>query len=131
VIVGIGVDLVRIDRMSASLEKYGQRIAVRILSEHELAEFNGSSGQAGFLARRFAAKEAMAKALGTGFRGKLGLKHIAVVHDENGRPAISCSGPAREMLNARGIEHIHLSISDERDNALAFVVLESPGQNTD
>ena len=85
---GIGTDLVHIPRMQTLLDKHGDKIALRILSDAEFTAFQQAKNQASFLAKRFAAKEATAKALGTGFRDGLSLRHIAVSNDENGKPVI-------------------------------------------
>ena len=93
-IFGIGTDIVRVTRMQRSLERYGQRFAERILAAEELAEFSLEARKAHFLAKRFAAKEAAAKAMGTGFRDGLALRHIAVGHDALGKPQLIFSGKA-------------------------------------
>ena len=124
-IYGIGVDLVNTERMASSLGRFGDRIAEKVLTSRELDEFHSTRLPASFLAKRFAAKEAMAKALGTGFRQNLSLKHIEITHDAHGKPRVICKERAKELLDECGISDIHISITDERDNALAFVVLES------
>lgn len=124
-IYGIGVDIVKIERMASSLEKFGHRFAERILHKSELVEYDQTQQSANFLAKRFAAKEAMAKALGTGFQNGLSLKHIQISHAATGRPEISCNETANRLLEENNITTVHLSISDEQDNAVAFVVLES------
>lgn len=124
-IYGIGVDIVEIRRMEDSLARFGRRIAEKILSPAECDEFDAAPRQARFLARRFAAKEALVKALGTGFRGGLFPGAIAVGHDAHGRPHFIVTGNAGDALAVRGIDAHHLSISDEREYALACVVLES------
>ena len=120
---GIGTDLVHIPRIEALLLRHGMKFARRILADSEFAEFQQSTKPAEFLAKRFAAKEATAKALGTGFRNGLSLKHIAVGHDELGRPTLNYFGVGAELVERFAIEYSHLSLSDERDYALAFVTL--------
>jgi holo-[acyl-carrier protein] synthase len=124
VIYGIGTDIVRIQRIDKNLQRYGDRFASRILSDDEFEGFQASARKAHFLAKRFAAKEAAAKALGTGFRGGLSLRDISVTHDELGKPMLDFSPKGREQLKARSIGGTHLSISDEHDYALAFVTFE-------
>ncbi len=124
-ICGIGTDIVQVARMAADLERYGERFARRILSARELAEFRGCARPAHFLAKRFAAKEAAAKALGTGFRNGLTLQQISVAHDAYGRPYLEYEGTAETLCNRRGISRSHLSLADEADYAIAFVTLES------
>ena len=121
---GIGTDIVHVARLQASLDRHGERFAARILTAAEMAAFREVANQAHFLAKRFAAKEAMAKALGTGFRDGLGLRDIGVDNDVLGKPSLIFSDPLQERLRAQGVRHSHLSLSDEREYAVAFVILE-------
>lgn len=123
-IFGIGTDIVRVARMQSSLEKFGDRFAKRILSEDELPAFADCHNKAQFLAKRFAAKEAAAKALGTGFRDGIALTQMFVTHDDLGRPLINFSGKAQAEAEQRGISAMHLSIADESEYAVAYVILE-------
>lgn len=120
---GVGADIVEIRRIAQNLERYGDRFARRILTENEMQGYVSSPRKAAYVARRFAAKEATAKALGTGFRNGLSLKHIAVAHDALGRPLLEFSGRAAVVLEETGIAGSFISIADERENALAFVTL--------
>lgn len=121
---GIGVDLVRIPRIEEGLRRFGDRYATRILSESELNEYRRAKSQDRFLAMRFAAKEALAKALGTGFRQGVTLRSISVIKGPAGRPLLSFSGATRELLEKLSITASHLSLSDEGDYAVACVTLE-------
>ncbi len=123
-IAGIGVDLVNISRINAGLLRFGDRFAEKILSQAEYDDFKTSKKPASFLAKRFAAKEAMAKALGTGFRDSLTLKQITVDNNSIGKPVLVCTDRALYLLEQKNINSIHVSISDETDNAIAMVVLE-------
>jgi len=123
-IFGIGTDIVRIPRMADNLARYGERFAARILTGVELAAFTDSAQQAAFLAKRFAAKEAAAKALGTGFRDGLGLRDIGVANDVLGKPLLAFSERAQKMLQKQGVGSSHLSLSDDSEYAIAYVVLE-------
>ena len=123
-IYGIGTDIVNVPRMAANLERHGERFAARILTASELAEFRLAPLQAHFLAKRFAAKEAAVKALGTGFRDGLSLHDIGVGHDGLGKPLLEFSTKLQAHLQNGGIGTAHLSLSDEQDHALAFVILE-------
>jgi holo-[acyl-carrier protein] synthase len=127
VIYGIGTDIVRVTRLQVSLERYGERFAARILAQTELDAFRCSARQAHFLAKRFAAKEAMAKALGTGFRDGLSLRDITVSNDTLGKPELVFSSCLEQRLQTVGVMQGHLSLSDEQEFAVAFVVLESIG----
>lgn len=123
-IYGIGTDIVRVSRLAADLERFGEKFAERILTEAELAEFRAVSAKASFLARRFAAKEAAAKAMGTGFANGLSLRHIGVTHDGNGKPELVFEGRALELIREKRIRVAHVSVADEVDHAVAFVALE-------
>lgn len=126
-IFGIGTDIVRVARLKLDLERYGERFAERILTDRELTEFRGVKNQAHFLAKRFAAKEAAVKALGTGFSQGIHLREISVGHDAAGKPLLEFSGRALEYVHQNGILRSHISLSDEADHAVAFVTLETSG----
>lgn len=120
---GIGTDIVSVERIRLILEKHGMRFAKRILGEEEWAQFLQTKHQAHFLAKRFAAKEAAAKAMGLGFRDGMAMSHIAVCHDEKGKPYLTFSARAAELLDAIGAGEAFVSLSDEREHAIAFVTL--------
>ena len=123
----IGTDIVQVSRIQRSLDRYGELFARRILAESELVDFRRTLQPARFLARRFAAKEALAKAYGTGFTGGLTFRDIAVTHDAAGKPILQLAGRAAELQRERGIGEDFISISDEREYAVAFVtVLKLP-----
>jgi len=124
VIFGIGTDIVRIPRMADNLARYGERFAARILTGAEMAVFTNSAQQASFLAKRFAAKEAVAKALGTGFRDGLSLRDIGVANDALGKPLLAFSERAQQVLQKQRVGSTHLSLSDDSEYAIAYVVLE-------
>ncbi|RLA33549.1 MAG: holo-ACP synthase [Gammaproteobacteria bacterium] len=121
---GIGSDLIRVSRLAAVLGRHGDRFATRILAPEEQGDYARATDRAAFLAKRFAAKEAAAKALGTGIRDGLRLAHFAIGHDALGRPTLSLLKRAAELADAAGIIATHLSISDEGGWAQAFVVFE-------
>ncbi|WP_298219200.1 holo-ACP synthase [Halothiobacillus sp.] len=125
-ILGIGTDLVEIDRLAKSYARYGDRLVHRILgvSERVAAPASDSPRFTAWLAKRFAAKEAAVKALGTGFSGGISLHDIQTIHDEHGAPELIFGGLAQQRLDEIGAVRVHLSISDERSHALAFVVIE-------
>lgn len=123
-IVGIGTDIVQVKRMQDLLDKHGEVFAQKILNEQEVPGFHMAVHPAAFLAKRFAAKEATAKAFGTGFRDGLSLKHIWVGHNEQGRPRLNFEQRAIEIANELRIGASFLSVSDELDYAIAYVVLE-------
>ncbi|WP_455366169.1 holo-ACP synthase [Kaarinaea lacus] len=124
-IYGIGTDIVQVSRFVDSLARHGDRFAERILAEPEFAIFSTHAQPAQFLAKRYAAKEAAAKAFGTGFRDGLSLRHIIVVNEANGRPTLQFVHAAQNLIERFNISSSYLSISDEKDYAVAFVVLET------
>lgn len=124
-IFGIGTDIVEITRIEALWARYENRFAERILSERELPEFQPQINPARFLAKRFAAKEALSKAIGSGLREPVSLHRISITHDGLGKPVLLFDEILRTHLAQLGISGHHLSISDERNMIVAFVVLES------
>jgi holo-[acyl-carrier protein] synthase len=124
VIFGVGTDLVTIKRIEEALFRFGDRFLHRILNEAEVAEYAESPQAARFVAKRFAAKEAFAKAYGTGIGESVGWHDIRVTHDALGKPMIETSESLSARFQAQLITQIHLSITDEADHALAFVVIE-------
>ena len=122
-IFGIGTDIVAVVRMRELYQRHGERALEKLLSPLERAACRDSAVPARFLAKRFAAKEAFGKALGTGVRAPALLPAIAVLHDPLGRPRFEFAPSLAEYLAERRLT-AHLSISDEQDHAIAFVLLE-------
>ncbi len=122
-ILGVGTDLVRVERLRPMLERHGHRLLERLLHPQEREQVPGVRPEA-FIARRFAAKEALAKALGCGVGRDMALNEAWVIHDAAGRPGFALSGSVERTAARLGVLRIHLSISDERDYAQAFVVVE-------
>jgi holo-[acyl-carrier protein] synthase len=120
-IVGIGTDIVAVARLHRLWERHGQRAAERLLAEEEYAGLEQARDKGRFLAKRFAAKEAFAKAYGTGVRPPVLLTAVAVAHDDLGKPVLRFNGP---LAAAAAHLRTHLSLSDEAEYAVAFVVLE-------
>lgn len=123
-IVGIGTDIARVARFEAALSRRGERLSERLLGAVERERFQAQARPAAFLAKRFAAKEAFVKALGTGLRNGMRWTEIQVVNDTLGRPSLLLAGRAHELARAAGVRATHLSLSDEAEFAVAFVVLE-------
>ncbi|PKF79303.1 holo-ACP synthase [Vibrio sp. vnigr-6D03] len=123
-IVGLGTDIAEIDRFEKSLSKLGEAFAKRILTEPELVTFHATKQQSRFLAKRFAAKEAASKALGTGIAKGVTFHDFIVSNDANGKPVLSLHNQALAYATSAGVTHIHLSISDERHYAVATVIFE-------
>jgi holo-[acyl-carrier protein] synthase len=124
-IAGIGIDIVEHERMARIHLRYHEKFARRILDDLEMDDYQKSSAPVRFLAKRFAAKEAAAKALGTGIANGITLNMICVRHDKNGRPILELSAKAAEYADSLGVIKQSLSISDEKNNSVAIVVLES------
>jgi holo-[acyl-carrier protein] synthase len=124
-IYGIGTDVVEVARIQASIEQFGDTFPKRVLAESEFASYLASQIKPRFLAKRFAAKEAFAKALGTGLRAPATFQNIAVSHDDLGKPILILAAELQALLQSRNITQTHISISDERNLAAAFVVLET------
>jgi len=123
-IYGIGTDMVEIARMQGLLQRWGDKAGRRILAEAEMPDFLAAADQARFLAKRFAVKEALSKAVGTGVVQPVLLTAIAVSHDAQGKPMLVFGQDLQDFLLQRGVVRSHVSITDEREHALAFVVLE-------
>jgi holo-[acyl-carrier protein] synthase len=124
-IYGVGTDIVSVARMAEYWQRHGGRGLEKMLAPEERDACRESPDPGRFLAKRFAAKEALGKAFGTGVRDPLLLPAVAVSHDELGKPAFAYSPELAAHLTARGLV-AHLSISDEQDYAVAFVILEKP-----
>jgi len=122
-IFGIGTDIVRVKRMQDNIDKFGDKFAERILSKEELLEYHRYAEPSRLLAKRFAAKEAASKAMGTGFRDGVTLKQIFITHDSLGKPILNFVETAKEFLQLHGVKESHVSISDEQDYAVAYVTL--------
>ncbi|MBV2194252.1 MAG: holo-ACP synthase [Azonexus sp.] len=122
-IFGIGTDIVAVTRLRAMWERHGDRAVERILAPQEIPDFAGATDKGRFLAKRFAAKEAFSKALGTGVRPPATLSAIAILHDHLGRPVLGFSPALHALLEEKNLK-AHLSISDEAEYAVAYVILE-------
>ena len=123
-IYGVGTDVVEIGRIEKALERFGERFARRILCEPELRRFAGHRLPASYLAKRFAAKEAFTKALGTGIRAPANWHGVWVVNLKSGKPMLEFSDELKTLMVSRGVTHAHVSLSDEKGVAFATVILE-------
>ncbi|MGA0797229.1 MAG: holo-ACP synthase [Quisquiliibacterium sp.] len=130
-IYGIGTDIVLVRRIEDLLARYGERFARRVLGPDELREFHrrasrgahGAGYSARYLAKRFAAKEAFSKALGLGLRGPMTLLSLQVLNDRRGKPVPVARKALEGYLRERNLVG-HVSLSDEVDSAMAFVIIE-------
>lgn len=123
-ILGIGTDLCDIGRIERALERFGERFAERILVASELERFRHRRKRAAYLAKRFAAKEAFAKALGTGIHAPANWQGVWVKNLPSGQPVLQFSRELEDLLRKRNILRSHVSLSDERGVAFATVILE-------
>jgi holo-[acyl-carrier protein] synthase len=124
-IFGIGTDIVAVARMADMWNAHGERALEKLLAPGERAACRAAADPARFLAKRFAAKEALGKACGTGIRMPVLLPNIEIGHDAAGKPHFAFQPPLDAWMSERGLK-AHLSISDEADAAVAFVILERP-----
>ena len=124
-IVGIGVDIAETARVARLADEFGERFARRILTEDELLEFERRRDSGSYLATRFAAKEAVAKALGTGIGKDFGFHSVQIENDETGKPRLKFLGDAIGLISNRNINNALISLSDEKHYVVAMVVLES------
>ena len=131
-IYGIGTDIVLVARIERLIERWGARFPRRVLGPEELAEYerrrsrgqHGAGYSARYLAKRFAAKEAYSKALGLGLRAPMSLLSLQILNDARGKPLAVPRGDLARFVAERGLT-AHVSLSDEIDSAVAFVILES------
>lgn len=127
-VVGIGTDIVDVERIAGLWQRQGQRFAERLLSGVELVELNEKAYPERFLAKRWAAKEAISKALGTGISQGVSFADMTIGHTELGQPRVVLTGGALARAQSLNINAWHLSISDEKNHAVAFVVAQTiPG----
>lgn len=119
-IIGIGVDLVEVERITAAVTRHGPTFLQRIFTPQEIAACGVRHER---LAARFAAKEAVAKAFGTGIGAAMGFQDIEVVNEPSGRPTVVLHGTAAATSTARGVAEIHLSLSHTTSHAIAHVVI--------
>lgn len=129
-IIGMGSDLCNIERIQASLDRFGERFVQRVFTPTEQAKAaRRPYTKAGTLAKRFAAKEAFSKAVGTGFKAGVFMKDIGVVNAPSGAPTLSLTGGAKDRLDAMipegHLAHVHLTLTDDHPWAQAFVIIEA------
>lgn len=121
--IAIGTDIVEIQRIASALERQGDKFVQRILTESEIVEYQARGNSVAFLAKRFAAKEAIAKALGTGIGRGISFQHMIVSNDSEGAPQVELQASAAERLKQIGGSNVLLSLSDEKNYALAYIVI--------
>lgn len=124
-ILGIGTDLIEIERVQQSLDRFGKRFMQKVFTKGEIAYCQRKKHAAESFAARFAAKEAAAKALGTGISRGISWQEIEVRREPGERPTLHLSGRAAERAEAMGVNHLHLSLTHSRDVAMAVVIAEN------
>ncbi|MBS0286136.1 MAG: holo-ACP synthase [Proteobacteria bacterium] len=122
-ILGIGTDLVALARIETLLARFGDKFIARILAPDEKVHYEQSANSVSYFAKRFAAKEAVAKAFGTGIGANLAFNEISITNLESGQPVVSFLGKSKGYVETLNIQQIHISLSDEKLYALAFVVI--------
>jgi holo-[acyl-carrier protein] synthase len=123
-IYGIGTDIVKSERIASMWSAHGLSFARRILTEHELNVLaQQKTKHASFLAKRFAAKEAVAKALGTGFRDNVLITQIGIETDPKGKPSVVFYGTTKEYVASLGVLEVQISLADESEFVVAFVII--------
>ncbi len=130
-IAGVGIDLLRTDRIARALQRHGDRFPARILGPQELARFRARSARSPgrglrFLATRFAAKEAFSKAIGLGMRMPMYWRAVEILNYPSGRPMLVVTDPVLEAWCAERFGAMHVSVTDEHDMVAAYVVIEKP-----
>ena len=123
-ILGTGMDIIEVARIASSFEKFGERFVNRILLPDEIAYCLTKRQPAPFLAVRFAAKEAVSKAFGTGIGAQLGWRDIEIRRKESGEPFVVLHGKGQELFEARGGKNLHVSLSHTEHYAAATAILE-------
>lgn len=123
-IVGIGIDIVAVERIAASIERHGERFLKRIYTEAERAYCSAMRDSAVHYAARWAAKEALLKAIGTGMRQGVKMSEAEVLKLETGQPVMELSGRAKEIADGLGAQRVHVSLTHDAGNAAAVVILE-------
>ncbi|MFZ0448346.1 MAG: holo-ACP synthase [Desulfatiglandaceae bacterium] len=127
-IYGIGVDLVKIERMERILGKWGDRFVRRVFSPSEIGICSKRAHPPSAFALRFAAKEAFSKAMGLGMKGGIVWRDIEVFNEPGGKPGLRLSGESARRCTERHITDIHLSLTDEKEYGIAMVVLENSNE---
>ncbi len=122
-ILGIGTDLVSLARIEKLMLRFGEKFIKRILTPKENEHFNNASNPVSYLAKRFAAKEAVAKAFGTGIGEHFAFNEISVTNLDTGQPFVEFIGKSKEYVEKSPMKSLHISLSDEKAFALAFVVM--------
>ncbi|MAW23577.1 MAG: holo-ACP synthase [Porticoccaceae bacterium] len=121
--IAIGTDIIDIQRIADAIERQGDKFVQRILTQSEISEYQARGHSVSFLAKRFAAKEAIAKALGTGIGRGISFQHMIISNNAEGAPQVELQDNAAERLNQLDGTNVLLSLSDEKNYAIAYVAI--------
>ncbi len=124
-ILGVGVDIIEVERIQGACDRHGDRFLKRILHASEIKYCQGFSLPGPHLAARFAAKEAISKAFGTGIGADLGWQDMEVAHRPSGQPYVILHGKGKALMEQRSAGQLHLTLSHTRGNAVAVAILET------
>ena len=123
-IFGTGLDIIEIDRIKNSIEKYSPKFEQRVFTSSEISYCKSQGDPAKHFAARFAVKEAVSKCLGTGITGTLGFQDMEIIHEDTGKPVLNMIGKGKELFQKLKLKSIHISISHDRTYAIAHAIAE-------
>ena len=123
-IFGTGLDIIEIDRIKNSIEKYSPKFEQRVFTSSEISYCKSQGDPAKHFAARFAVKEAVSKCLGTGITGALGFQDMEIIHEDTGKPVLNMIGKGKELFQKLKLKSIHISISHDRTYAIAHAIAE-------
>ena len=123
-IIGTGLDIVKIERIKNSIKKYSPKFEQKVFSAGEINYCQSQGDPAKHFAARFAVKEAVSKCLGTGISGVLGFKDMEVAHEKTGKPVLKMTGKGKELFKKLKLKTIHISISHDHTHAIAHAIAE-------
>ena len=123
-IIGTGLDIVKIERIKNSIKKYSPKFEQKVFSAGEINYCQSQGDPAKHFAARFAVKEAVSKCLGTGSSAVLGFKDMEVIHEKSGKPVLKMTGKGKKLFKKLKLKNIHISISHDRNYAIAHAIAE-------
>ncbi|QCI27172.1 holo-ACP synthase [Buchnera aphidicola] len=123
-IIGIGCDIIDLNRLNNVFKKFGKKFLKKILSKNELNEFLKTKNKINFIGKRFVIKEAASKSIGTGFQNGINFKSFELSHDKYGKPNIIFLKKAKKIFNKLKIKYVHVSITDEKKYIFAVIIIE-------
>ena len=123
-IIGTGLDIVKIERIKNSIKKYSPKFEQKVFSAGEINYCQSQGDPAKHFAARFAVKEAVSKCLGTGISAVLGFKDMEVIHEKSGKPVLKMTGKGKKLFKKLKLKNIHISISHDRNYAIAHAIAE-------